>query len=62
MGAISNSLYLYQQIVMQPVRERLNGFPVIVQMAFAVGVVIFLASLSFVFIEMPFLDLKTRFS
>lgn len=62
LGAISYSLYLYQQIVMHPVRERLHGFPVMVQLAVAVGVVIFLASVSFVFIEMPFLDLKTRFS
>jgi len=61
LGRISYSIYLYQQLVMDPTRKRLVGFPVIVQLAAAVAVVILLASASYFIIERPFLSLKDRF-
>ena len=46
---------------MDPVRKRLAGFPVFIQLASAVAVVILLASASYFIIERPFLNLKDRF-
>ena len=61
LGRISYSVYLYQQFAMDPVRKRLAGFPVFIQLASAVAVVILLASTSYFIIERPFLNLKGRF-
>jgi len=61
LGRISYSTYLYQQIAIDPIRKRLVGFPVLIQLASVVTAVILLASVSYFFIERPFLNLKDRF-
>ena len=61
LGRISYSTYLYQQIVMEPVRKHLARFPFAIQLAIAVALVVLLASMSYYFVEKPFLNLKDRY-
>ena len=58
LGRISYSLYLYQQLTMDPVRKILSGTPVLAQLIAAVTVTIIIASISYYVIERPFLKLK----
>jgi peptidoglycan/LPS O-acetylase OafA/YrhL len=60
LGRISYSLYLYQQVTLYPVRRILAAYPVSVQLVAAVAVTIAVASLSYYFIERPFLQWKHR--
>jgi peptidoglycan/LPS O-acetylase OafA/YrhL len=60
LGQISYSLYLYQQLTLQSVHNRLTGQPEIVQLCAAITVTIFAACFSFYVIERPFLKLKDR--
>jgi len=60
LGRISYSLYLYQQITLYPVRGLLRAYPVPIQLLAAVAVTIAVASLSYYFIERPFLQWKHR--
>ena len=60
LGGISYSLYLYQQVVLHPVRRALWQLPVAVQLLAAVAVLILVASASYQFIEKPFLQWKDR--
>lgn len=61
LGRISYPLYLYQQITLHPVRDRLTGLPVSAQFLAACAVTVAVASLSFYLIEQPLLRLKDRF-
>jgi peptidoglycan/LPS O-acetylase OafA/YrhL/glycosyltransferase involved in cell wall biosynthesis len=58
LGRISYSLYLYQQITLDPVRKILSGKPLLAQLIAAVAVTIIIASISYYAIERPFLRLK----
>lgn len=61
LGRISYSIYLYQQIVIGPVKKTLAGFSVWVTLLATIAVVIVIASLSYHFVERPFLKLKDHF-
>ncbi len=61
LGRISYSIYLYQQITVEPVRKILARYPVAVQVVGAVLAVILVASGSYYAVERPFLKLKERF-
>lgn len=61
LGRISYSIYLYQQIVIGPVKKILAGFPVWIMLPATIAVVIVIASLSYHVVERPFLKLKDRF-
>jgi peptidoglycan/LPS O-acetylase OafA/YrhL len=61
LGRISYSVYLYQQIVLHPAERFASGLPYAVQTVIAAGAVIAFASVSYWFIEQPFLRLKQRF-
>ena len=61
LGRISYSIYLYQQITVEPVRKILARYPVAVQLAGALLAVILIASGSYYAVERPFLKLKERF-
>jgi peptidoglycan/LPS O-acetylase OafA/YrhL len=61
LGRISYSIYLYQQITLQPVRKYLHGSPVFFQLVIALAVVVLVASTSYYLIEKPFLRLRDRF-
>ena len=58
-GSISYSIYLYQQIVLEPVRHLLKALPDALQIAASIAVLIGIASCSYWLIEKPFLRLKT---
>jgi peptidoglycan/LPS O-acetylase OafA/YrhL len=58
LGGISYSLYLYQQITLDPVKKLLASMPVLVQWIAAVAVTVIIASISYHVIERPFLRLK----
>jgi peptidoglycan/LPS O-acetylase OafA/YrhL len=60
LGLISYSVYLYQQVVIEPVRAAFAAYPLPVQLAGAVGVVVLVAACSYHVIERPFLRLKER--
>jgi peptidoglycan/LPS O-acetylase OafA/YrhL len=60
LGRISYSLYLYQQIAMEPAKKALAHFPFAVQIGGAIVAVVVAASLSYYVIEKPFLALKER--
>ena len=61
LGAISYSIYLYQQIVPGPVMRALDGQPVLLQLAVSCTVILMLASASYWLVERPFLRMKARF-
>ena len=61
LGTISYSVYLYQQIVPGPVMRSLARFPIGVQLAVSLAVILLLATGSYYIIERPFLRLKERF-
>ena len=58
LGTISYSLYLYQQLLLDPVRKALHSLPLPVQLTGSILVLIGVASCSYRFIETPFLRLK----
>jgi peptidoglycan/LPS O-acetylase OafA/YrhL len=60
LGRISYSLYLYQQIAMDPAKKILADFPVWVQLPAAIACVLAAALFSFYVIEKPFLKLKDK--
>jgi peptidoglycan/LPS O-acetylase OafA/YrhL len=60
LGRISYSIYLYQQIAMDPVKKLLASFPTPIRLTAAVGAVLVAASFSHFVIEKPFLKLKDR--
>jgi peptidoglycan/LPS O-acetylase OafA/YrhL len=61
LGRISYSVYLYQQIALEPVRKHLANTPVLFQLVVAVSVVTLVASASYFIVEKPFLRLRDRF-
>jgi len=62
LGRISYSLYLYQQLTLHAVRHALEAYPPVVQLAGAIVVTIIAATISYYFIEQPFLKLKSPFA
>jgi peptidoglycan/LPS O-acetylase OafA/YrhL len=60
LGGISYSLYLYQQLVLHPVRHALSHYSIGVQLAGAIAALILISSASYQFIEKPFLRWKDR--
>lgn len=60
LGTISYSLYLYQQIVLEPVRKSMHMMPFSIQVATSLAILIAVASGSYHLIEEPFLRLKQR--
>lgn len=59
LGRISYSLYLYQQLALHPVTKALAAYPVIVQLAGSILIILILATISHYVIERPFLKLKS---
>jgi peptidoglycan/LPS O-acetylase OafA/YrhL len=60
LGRISYSLYLYQQITLDPVRKALHAFPEAVQFAAAVIVTVIVASVSYWLVERTFQRFRGR--
>lgn len=60
LGHISYSIYLYQQIAMDPAKKLLASLPMVVQLAAAILSVVSAAAISYFFIEDPFLRLKRK--
>lgn len=60
LGTISYSVYLYQQLVVDPVRKLTAGWPAISLLATILAVMA-MASASYWIVERPFLRLKARF-
>lgn len=60
LGRISYSLYLYQQIAMDPAKKLLAPYPVWVQLPAAIACVVIAAAFSYFVVEKPFLKLKDR--
>ena len=58
LGNISYSLYLYQQVVLEPVRKLVRFAPFPVQVILSIAVLIAVASGSYWLVEKPFLKLK----
>jgi peptidoglycan/LPS O-acetylase OafA/YrhL len=58
LGRISYPLYLWHQLTLGPVRNRLGEYPVVVQLAAALAVTILVATASYYIVERPFLRLK----
>lgn len=61
LGKISYSLYLYQQVVLEPVTKLLRSSPEWFASGAAVCATILVASMSYFVVEKPFLRLKERF-
>jgi peptidoglycan/LPS O-acetylase OafA/YrhL len=61
LGTISYSIYLYQQVIIVPVKHATAGVPLI-SLPATLAVVILAASASYWFIEKPFLRIKDRFA
>ncbi len=59
LGALSYSLYLYQQLTTSIIPNKLAGFPVVLQMTATITITISVAVISYYLIETPFLELKT---
>jgi peptidoglycan/LPS O-acetylase OafA/YrhL len=59
-GRISYSLYLYQQLVIEPAMKFFRWTPLSMRVALACGAVVAVASLSYFGIEQPFQKLKIR--
>jgi peptidoglycan/LPS O-acetylase OafA/YrhL len=62
LGQISYSLFLYQQLVIHPVSQRMAGWPSGIQLIGAILVTVFIAVFSYYLVEKPFLNLKARSS
>ncbi len=62
LGLISYSIYLHQQLVIWPVRNRLPGVPLLIQLAVVIAAVVLPASASYYVIERPFLRIKKHFA
>lgn len=60
LGRISYSLYLYQQIVLDPAQKLLRHFPQPIPLLGAIAALILTASGSYFIIEKPFLRIKDR--
>ncbi|HSR07194.1 MAG TPA: acyltransferase [Bryobacteraceae bacterium] len=60
LGTISYSVYLYQQIVLDPVGKRMAAWPLLT-LPVSILTVIAMASASYWIVERPFLRLKKRF-
>ena len=60
LGRLSYSLYLYQQVTLEPVRKLLRQTPVGVQLAGAIALTVVVAAGSYYVVERPFLRLKER--
>ncbi len=60
LGVLSYSIYLYQQVVIWPVKRMLAPAPLVVQLAVALGVLLLVAGASYHLVERPFLRLKER--
>ena len=60
LGSISYSLYLYQQLILEPVRKALHVVPYPVQVVASAAALIGVASFSYRFVEKPFLRLKDK--
>lgn len=60
LGTISYSLYLYQQLILDPVRKAARFTPHWTQIAISLCVLVFVASGSYYLVEKPFLRLKQR--
>lgn len=60
LGRLSYSIYLYQQIVLEPAKKLLSRQPAAVQAMFALAFCVGVAALSHYAIEKPFLYLKDR--
>ena len=61
LGRISYSVYLYQQVAMEPAKILLASYPLPIRLSVAVGAVILAATGSYFLVERPFLRLKARF-
>jgi peptidoglycan/LPS O-acetylase OafA/YrhL len=59
-GTISYSTYLYQQVVIDPVRKAFGAYPPVVQLVVTMAAIIVTASASYFLVERPFLRLKDR--
>jgi len=60
LGTLSYSIYLYQQVVIHPVRERFAAYLPAIQLAVTLGAVFLFAAASYHLVERPFLRLKDR--
>ena len=61
LGRISYSTYLYQQLTVAAPKRLLADWPVVIQLAASITVIVLVASASHFLVERPFLRLKTRF-
>lgn len=61
LGAISYSIYLYQQVTISVPDKLLPAYSTVVRLAASVAIVVMAASLSHFCVERPFLRLKARF-
>jgi len=62
LGALSYSIYLYQQVVIHPIRGIFSSYPLPVQLGATLGAVILAGSASYHLVERPFLRLKEKVS
>jgi len=60
LGRISYSLYLYQQVALAPIEKALRSYPEPVQLSAALAALLLVASVSYYYIERPFLKVKDR--
>lgn len=58
LGRISYSIYLYQQVLVHPVKHALASAPLILQIGVTLGAIVLVAAASYYLIERPFLRLK----
>jgi len=58
LGRISYSLYLYQQLILYPVKKLMSSFPTVLQLIAAVLATITVAAISYYAVELPFLRLQ----
>lgn len=59
-GTLSYSIYLYQQVLIHPIKHALATTPWVVQLVAVLAAIGLAAGCSYVFIEKPFLRLKSR--
>ena len=60
LGGMSYSIYLYQQVTLQPVRQFLKFAPMPIRLIAGIGTCLIFAAASFHFVEQPFQRLKER--